>query len=96
MITDEQRLEPAIGNCRPQLARLAGGTAGVLDADGMTIPQLTRDEAEALMQDGTASAGMVAKLRAATDARRRGVGQVSIVDGRSPATLTARAGTRIA
>ena len=36
------------------------------------------------MQDGTASAGMVAKLRAATTARARGVAAVSIVDGRSP------------
>lgn len=75
---------------------LVGGTAGVLDGDGATIPALTPSHAEALMQDGTASAGMVAKLRAATTARVRGVTTVSIVDGRSAEAILARRGTRIA
>ena len=75
---------------------LAGGTAGVLDDRGVTIAELTPVQADALMQDGTASAGMVAKLRAATSARARGVDDVWIVDGRSAAALTGRLGTRIA
>lgn len=74
---------------------LAGGTAGVLDAAGDTIPSLTPAQAEALMQDGTASAGMVAKLRAAATAVRRGVSEVWIVDGRSAEAIAGRRGTRI-
>ena len=75
---------------------LVGGTAGVLDGDGRTIAALTPSEAEDMMQDGTASAGMIAKLRAATGARTRGVATVSIVDGRSADSILARRGTRIA
>ncbi len=75
---------------------LAGGTAGVLDGSGQTIAALTPAEADGLMQDGTASAGMIAKLRAATTARTRGVAAVSIVDGRSAESILARRGTRIA
>jgi acetylglutamate kinase len=74
---------------------LAGGTAGVLDGAGQTIVELTPVQAEALMQDGTASAGMIAKLRAATTARIRGVSDVWIVDGRSVSSLTGKVGTRI-
>jgi acetylglutamate kinase len=74
---------------------LAGGTAGVLDGSGQTISALTPAEAEGLMQDGTASAGMIAKLRAATTACHRGVAAVSIVDGRSAESILARRGTRI-
>lgn len=75
---------------------LVGGTAGVLDGAGATIAALTPSDAEALMQDGTATAGMIAKLRAATTARTRGVTTVSIVDGRSSEAILARRGTRIA
>ena len=74
---------------------LTGGTAGVLDGDGRTIASLTPAEAEALMQDGTASAGMIAKLRAALTARARGVAEVAIVEGRSAAAIAERRGTRI-
>jgi acetylglutamate kinase len=75
---------------------LVGGTPGVLDASGSTIAALTPDESEAMMQDGTASAGMIAKLRAALVARTRGVTAVSIVDGRSAEAIVERRGTRIA
>lgn len=74
---------------------LAGGTAGVLDGAGQTIETLTPAQAEALMQDGTASAGMIAKLRAATVARARGVHTIAIVDGKSAAALVERRGTKI-
>lgn len=74
---------------------LVGGTAGVLDAAGATIATLTPDQATALMQDGTASAGMIAKLRAALTANARGVGTVAIVDGRSAEAIAERRGTRV-
>ncbi len=74
---------------------LTGGTAGVLDGQGQTIPALTPAQAEALMQDGTASAGMIAKLRAALAAKARGVAEVAIVEGKSAAAIAERRGTRI-
>lgn len=74
---------------------LVGGTAGVLDDAGGTIATLTPVQADAMMQDGTASAGMIAKLRAALTARTRGVGTVSIVDGRSTDAILERRGTRV-
>ena len=52
---------------------IAGGTAGVFDKQGQTIPLLDLEGIDALIGDGTASAGMIAKLRAcraALDARR--------------------------
>lgn len=75
---------------------LVGGTAGVLDGNGRTLEALSATDAEMLMQDGTASAGMIAKLRAATSARAHGVAAVAIVDGRSAESIVARRGTRIA
>jgi acetylglutamate kinase len=62
---------------------IAGATAGVLDRDGRTIPALDRDGAHALIESGTAHAGMIAKLRAAIGALEDGVAIVRIVDGRS-------------
>lgn len=74
---------------------VAGGTAGVLDGSGRTISTLTVDEAQALVQDGTASAGMVAKLQAATSALDGGVEEVLIVDGRDWASLRDLVGTKV-
>jgi acetylglutamate kinase len=61
---------------------IAGGTAGVLDAKGRTIPRLTRAAMDELLSSGTATAGMVAKLRACRAAIDGGVGDVVIADGR--------------
>ena len=61
---------------------IAGGTAGVLDADGRTIAQLTARAAARLVRSGTANKGMVAKLEACRAALRRGVGDVLIAHGR--------------
>lgn len=61
---------------------IAGGTAGVLDADGQTIARLTGREASRLIRSGTASRGMVAKLEACRAALARGVGDVVIASGR--------------
>lgn len=74
---------------------LCGGTAGVLDANGHTIPTLTRATAQELITDGTASAGMVAKLQAALDALDAGAEEVWIVDGRTATSLLERKGTRV-
>ena len=61
---------------------IAGGTAGVLDSDGVTIPRLTAKQAAALIKAGTANKGMVAKLQACRSAVQRGVGDVVIANGR--------------
>lgn len=84
---------------------VAGGTPGVLDEEGRTLPALDARDIKALVRSGTASAGMVAKLRACEAAARGGVRQVSIVDGRDHRALaraiahrgplTGLAGTRI-
>lgn len=61
---------------------IAGGTAGVLDAAGATIPRLTTAAASRLITAGTANKGMVAKLEACRVAVRQGVGDVVIANGR--------------
>lgn len=61
---------------------IAGGTAGVLDADGRTIARLTSLEAAKLVKAGTANKGMVAKLQACRDAVKQGVGDVLVANGR--------------
>jgi acetylglutamate kinase len=61
---------------------IAGGTAGVLDESGRTIATLRAREAARLINRGTATAGMVAKLQACRAAVRGGVRDVLIVNGR--------------
>jgi acetylglutamate kinase len=70
---------------------IAGTTAGVLQADGSTAAVIDTAGIERLVTDGTATAGMVAKLRACEQAISAGVGDVLIVDGRDPAALDAAA-----
>jgi acetylglutamate kinase len=74
---------------------IAGGTAGVFDQHGQTIPLLDLEGIDALIGDGTASAGMIAKLRACRAALDAGVREVAIVHGRDPQGLREAAGTRI-
>jgi acetylglutamate kinase len=62
---------------------IAGGTPGVLDQAGRTIPSLDTDAIAALVSSGTATAGMVAKLAACRSALDAGVDRVRIVDGRA-------------
>ena len=71
---------------------IAGGTAGVLDTNGNTIAELNPASMDRLLTDRTATAGMVAKLRACQDAVESGVDDVVILDGREPATLVRAAG----
>jgi acetylglutamate kinase len=61
---------------------IAGTTAGVLDASGATLPALTVADMVAMIDAGTATAGMVAKLRASQEALEDGVPRVRLVDGR--------------
>jgi len=70
---------------------IAGTTAGVLDDRGVTVPALDPPAIERLIGGGTATAGMVAKLRACEDALSGGVGEVVIVNGRDQAALEAAA-----
>ena len=67
----------------------AGGTPGVLDGEGKTIAALDADAITTLVQSGTATAGMVAKLRACRQAIDDGVRDVAIADGREPQRLAA-------
>ena len=74
---------------------IAGGTPGVLDPDGATIPVVDGALMDQLIGDGRASAGMVAKLAACRAAARSGVARVDIVTGKQTADLDASPGTRI-
>jgi acetylglutamate kinase len=71
-----------------------GGTDGVLDPDGRTIPALTRDEADALIDSGAAAGGMAAKLEACARASACGVAEVRIASGRT-SEASGAFGTRI-
>lgn len=68
---------------------IAGTTPGVLDARGTTMRTLERAAIEELIGGGTATAGMVAKLRACEYALAHGVGDVVVVDGRDRHALEA-------
>ena len=62
---------------------IAGGTAGVLDEAGNTIPRMTTRDAARLIRIGTANKGMVAKLQACRSALAGGVRDVVIANGRA-------------
>jgi acetylglutamate kinase len=70
---------------------IAGTTPGVLGANGATLAELDTAAVADLVNDGTATAGMVAKLRACTHALANGVDDVVIVDGRDSVVLAAAA-----
>jgi acetylglutamate kinase len=71
----------AIAAARGGLLLLCTDVAGVL-RDGRLLERIGPDEAEAMLVDGTASAGMRPKLRAALVAARAGC-VVRIIDGRA-------------
>jgi acetylglutamate kinase len=73
------RIAAALGECD---LVIAGGTPGVLDAQGSSIPSLDTDGIDELVAGGTATAGMVAKLAACRTALAAGVASVRIIDGR--------------
>lgn len=72
---------------------VAGKTAGVFDAAGVTCPRLDAGQARAMVAAGTARDGMVAKLTACLEALEGGVEEVRIVDGRSGGYGSARGTT---
>jgi acetylglutamate kinase len=74
---------------------MAGTTRGVLAGNGATVPVLQAAAVAQLLADGTATAGMMAKLRACREALSGGVDDVVIVDGRDREALTATAGTTV-
>jgi len=74
---------------------IAGGTAGVLDADGRTIDELTPSAIERMTASGAAHSGMIAKLVACRVALDAGVAEVSIVAGRGIEDFPQAPGTRI-
>ena len=57
---------------------------GVKDLSGRVIPALSREQSRLLIADGVATGGMQAKLNAAGDALRGGVGEVVIAPGAAP------------
>lgn len=71
---------------------IAGTTPGVLDDAGATVPFLDPSGIASLVTAGTATAGMIAKLRACEQAIAGGVDDVVIVDGRDGRALAAAAG----
>ena len=70
---------------------MAGTTAGVLGDNGATLPVLDTTAIADLVARGTATAGMIAKLRACEHALGGGVDEVVIVDGRDHTALIAAA-----
>jgi len=59
---------------------------GILDRNSRLLSELTRNQVEALLQDGTISGGMIPKARACLRALDT-TQQVHIVDGREPHVL---------
>jgi len=74
---------------------VAGGTAGVLDADRQTVPELRVEDIDAMTSSGVAHSGMIAKLLACRRACASGVSDVSIVAGRGAFDFTVAPGTRL-
>ena len=75
---------------------IAGTTAGVLDGEGRTVQVLDEDGIDRLIGDRTATAGMIAKLRACGHALASGVGEVVIANGGDgPALEAAALGTPV-
>jgi acetylglutamate kinase len=58
--------------------------AGVKNQAGEVITQMTPDEVQALIADGTISGGMIPKVETALQAVKEGVRAVVILDGRVP------------
>jgi len=60
---------------------------GICDQQGKLIPQLSTDEAKALMASGTASGGMIPKVKACLKALSGVLKACIIIDGRQPHAL---------
>jgi len=60
---------------------------GVCDRQGKLLPNLSTEEAEALMTEGTASGGMIPKVKACLKALSGASSACIIIDGRQPHAL---------
>ena len=63
---------------------LLTNTAGVLDKAGKVVTGIVTEEANALIDDGTISGGMLPKVGCALSAVNTGVNSAHIIDGRVP------------
>jgi acetylglutamate kinase len=70
---------------------IAGTTPGVVGSGGTTTPLLDGPAIEQLVASRTATAGMIAKLRACEQAVSAGVGDAVIIDGREESAIVAAA-----
>jgi acetylglutamate kinase len=75
------------GALRAKRMLLLTDVAGVLDADGQIIREMTLAEARAAIAEGVATGGMIPKLETAIAALEAGVEAVVILDGRRPHAL---------
>ena len=66
---------------------------GVLDPRGAVLPELTREEVEGMLADGTISGGMIPKIQACLRALET-VPRVHVLDGRVPNALIRELFTR--
>lgn len=66
---------------------LLTNTPGILDGQGQRLARLTPAQVETLIDQGVIQGGMLPKVRGATQAVSRGVGNVHIIDGRVPQGL---------
>ena len=57
---------------------------GVLDKQGKLVAQLTIEEAQTLIKDGTISGGMIPKIESCMSVVQSGVEAVVIINGRTP------------
>ena len=60
---------------------------GICDPQCKLVPQLSAQEAEALMAEGTASGGMIPKVKACLKALSGAASTCIIIDGRQPHAL---------
>lgn len=75
------------GTLKASRLAIGGTTAGVLDQAGATIRDLDTLAIERLVGSGTATAGMIAKLRACERAVAAGVDDVVVFDARDAASV---------
>ncbi len=79
------------GRLRARRLVIAGTTRGVLDGAGATVEVLEPPALARFIDERTATAGMIAKLRACEHALADGVAEVVIVDGQDRAALESAA-----
>ena len=72
------------GSLKASRLMLLTDVEGVMDNDKNLLTDLTIDDAEILIEEGVAKAGMIPKLKTAIDSISRGVKAVVILDGRKP------------